>query len=185
MTRAIRAFVLTGPQEFSVQAVPAPSPIPGEAIVDVTRVGLCGTDVEFFTGEMPYLKEGHSRYPIQLGHEWAGVVSAVGAGVDPQWIGRRVVGDTMLGDGVCRRCQQGHQHVCAKREEVGVVVGVPEPSQSNSPYRSTHFMSCPTPLMTRSEHSSSLERTRSVPLSPPICAKAIERWCSGLAPSDS
>jgi 2-desacetyl-2-hydroxyethyl bacteriochlorophyllide A dehydrogenase len=125
MTRAIRAFVLTGPREFSVQAVPAPSPAPGEAIVDVARVGLCGTDVEFFTGEMPYLTEGHSRYPIRLGHEWAGVVAAVGDEVDPQWIGRRVVGDTMLGDGACRRCQRGHQHVCAKREEVGVRGGRP------------------------------------------------------------
>jgi 2-desacetyl-2-hydroxyethyl bacteriochlorophyllide A dehydrogenase len=125
MTRTIRAFILSGPREFSVQAVPAPSPAPGEAVVDVARVGLCGTDVEFFTGEMPYLKEGHSRYPIRLGHEWAGVVSAVGDGVDAQWVGRRVVGDTMLGDGVCRRCERGHQHVCAEREEVGVRGGRP------------------------------------------------------------
>lgn len=125
MTRTIRAFILTGPREFSLQAVPAPLPASGEAIVDVARVGLCGTDVEFFTGEMPYLKEGHSRYPIQLGHEWTGVVSAVGAGVDSRWIGRRVVGDTMLGEGACRRCQRGHQHVCARREEVGVRAGRP------------------------------------------------------------
>ena len=120
MTRTMRAFVLRGPGEYSIEEVPAPSPAPGEAIIDVARVGLCGTDVEFFTGEMTYLKEGHSRYPMRLGHEWAGVVSAVGVGVDPLWIGRRVTGDTMLGDGVCRRCERGHQHVCARREEVGV-----------------------------------------------------------------
>ena len=125
MTRAIRAFVLNGPREYSVEDVLAPSLVPGEAIVDVARVGLCGTDVAFFTGEMTYLKEGHSRYPMRLGHEWAGVVSAVGEGVDPRWIGRRVTGDTMLGDGVCRRCQRGHQHVCANREEVGVRGGRP------------------------------------------------------------
>jgi threonine dehydrogenase-like Zn-dependent dehydrogenase len=125
VTRTIRAFVLAGPYEYSVNEVRAPSPAPGEAIIDVARVGLCGTDVEFFTGEMSYLKEGHSHYPMRLGHEWAGVVSAVGDGVDPQWIGRRVMGDTMLGDGVCRRCQRGHQHVCANREEVGVRGGRP------------------------------------------------------------
>jgi threonine dehydrogenase-like Zn-dependent dehydrogenase len=125
MTRTIRAFVLTGPREYSIEDVPAPSPVPGEAIIDVARVGLCGTDVEFFTGEMTYLKEGHSRYPMRLGHEWAGVVSAVGSDVDRLWIGRRVMGDTMLGDGVCRRCQRGHQHVCAKRQEVGVRGGRP------------------------------------------------------------
>jgi threonine dehydrogenase-like Zn-dependent dehydrogenase len=120
MTRTIRAFVLTGPREYAVEDVPAPSPVPGEAVVDVARVGLCGTDVEFYNGEMTYLKEGHSHYPMRLGHEWSGVVSAVGEGVDPQWIGRRVMGDTMLGDGICRRCLRGHQHVCARREEVGV-----------------------------------------------------------------
>jgi threonine dehydrogenase-like Zn-dependent dehydrogenase len=125
MTRTIRAFVLNGPRDYAVESVLAPSSTPGEAIIDVARVGLCGTDVEFFTGEMSYLKEGHSRYPMRLGHEWAGVVSAVGAGVDPQWIGRRVMGDTMLGDGVCRRCERGHQHVCAKREEVGIRGGRP------------------------------------------------------------
>jgi threonine dehydrogenase-like Zn-dependent dehydrogenase len=125
MTRTIRAFVLTGPREYSIEAVPAPPLVPGEAIIDVARVGLCGTDVEFFTGEMTYLKEGHSRYPMRLGHEWAGVVTAVGANVDSRWIGRRVMGDTMLGDGVCRRCKRGHQHVCAKREEVGVRGGRP------------------------------------------------------------
>jgi threonine dehydrogenase-like Zn-dependent dehydrogenase len=125
MTQTMRAFVVTGPREYSIASVPVPSPIPDEAVVDVARVGLCGTDVEFFTGEMTYLKEGHSHYPMRLGHEWAGVVSAVGAGVDPQWIGRRVTGDTMLGDGVCRRCERGHQHVCAQREEVGVRGGRP------------------------------------------------------------
>jgi threonine dehydrogenase-like Zn-dependent dehydrogenase len=121
----MRAFVLTAPGECSVQEVPAPVAAPGEAVVDVERVGVCGTDVEFFTGEMQYLHEGHARFPMRLGHEWAGTVSAVGAGVDPGWVGRRVMGDTMLGDGVCRRCRKGHQHVCENRQEVGVRGGRP------------------------------------------------------------
>jgi threonine dehydrogenase-like Zn-dependent dehydrogenase len=116
----MRAFVLTAPGECTVQEVPPPAAAPGEAVVDVERVGVCGTDVEFFTGELAYLHEGHARFPMRLGHEWAGTVSAVGEGVDPHWIGRRVMGDTMLGDGVCRRCQRGHQHVCENRQEVGI-----------------------------------------------------------------
>ena len=36
------------------------------------------------------------------------------------WVGRRVTGDTMLGDGTCRRCRRGHQHVCEQRQEVGI-----------------------------------------------------------------
>jgi threonine dehydrogenase-like Zn-dependent dehydrogenase len=47
-------------------------------------------------------------------------VAAVGDGVDAAWVGRAVMGDTMLGDGVCRRCRRGHQHVCEHRQEVGI-----------------------------------------------------------------
>jgi 2,4-didehydro-3-deoxy-L-rhamnonate hydrolase len=50
---------------------------------------VCGTDVEFFTGEMAYLHQGHAAYPLRPGHEWCGRVTAVGDGVDPGWIGRR------------------------------------------------------------------------------------------------
>jgi threonine dehydrogenase-like Zn-dependent dehydrogenase len=121
----MRAFVLTGPEKAEVQEVPAPEAAPGEVVVDVERVGVCGTDVEFFTGRMAYLHDGHSSYPMRLGHEWAGRVSAIGDGVDPAWLGRRVMGDTMLGDQVCRRCRRGHQHVCEHRQEVGVRGGRP------------------------------------------------------------
>jgi threonine dehydrogenase-like Zn-dependent dehydrogenase len=116
----MRAFVLNGPGEYAVQDLPAPTAGPGEVVVDVERVGVCGTDVEFFTGEMAYLHQGHCAYPMRLGHEWAGRVTAVGHGVDSGWLGRRVMGDTMLGCGTCRRCLRGHQHVCEKRREVGI-----------------------------------------------------------------
>jgi len=124
-TRTMRAYVLTGPGEGEVQDVPAPVAALGEVVVDVERVGVCGTDVEFFTGEMAYLHQGYASYPMRLGHEWAGTVASVGNGVDPAWLGRRVMGDTMLGDGVCRRCRKGYQHVCENRQEVGVRGGRP------------------------------------------------------------
>lgn len=116
----MRALVLTGPGECSVQDVPAPVAVPGEVVVDVERAGVCGTDVELFTGEMAYLHQGYASYPVRPGHEWAGTVSALGDGVDPAWVGRRVTGDTMIGDGTCRRCLRGHQHTCEKRQEVGI-----------------------------------------------------------------
>jgi len=49
-----------------------------------------------------------------------GVVSTVGPEVDPAWIGKRVIGDTMLGCGKCARCAAGNHHVCADRFEVGI-----------------------------------------------------------------
>jgi threonine dehydrogenase-like Zn-dependent dehydrogenase len=105
--------------------VPAPVAGDGQVVVDVERVGVCGTDVEFFTGEMSYLHDGHACYPLQLGHEWCGTVASVGPGVDGSWVGRRVTGDTMLGCGRCGRCRSGRQHVCAQRFEIGIRGGWP------------------------------------------------------------
>lgn len=116
----MRAFVISGPREAAVLDVPPPQPMPGEVVVDVLRGGVCGTDVEFFTGEMAYLHDGRAQFPMRIGHEWAGVVSKVGAGIDQTWIGRRVTGDTMLGCGACRRCRAGYHHVCEHRTELGV-----------------------------------------------------------------
>jgi threonine dehydrogenase-like Zn-dependent dehydrogenase len=121
----VRAFVVTGPGECAVQEVAPPSAAAGEVVVDVARVGVCGTDVEFFTGEMTYLHDGNAAYPMRLGHEWCGVVSAVGSGVAEAWLGRRVAGDTMLGCGRCGRCRSGRQHLCADRFEVGIRGGKP------------------------------------------------------------
>ncbi|MFB9679726.1 zinc-dependent alcohol dehydrogenase [Streptosporangium vulgare] len=122
----MRAFVVTGPRRFAVLDVEPPVPGPGQVVVDVERAGVCGTDMEFFSGEMAYLKEkDNARYPIRLGHEWCGMVSAVGEGVDGGWIGTRVTGDTMLGCGRCRRCLGGLQHVCEDRFEIGIRGGWP------------------------------------------------------------
>jgi threonine dehydrogenase-like Zn-dependent dehydrogenase len=121
----VRAFVLTGPRQVEVQDVPPPAAVPGGVVINVQRAGVCGTDVEFYTGEMQYLHEGHAQFPIRLGHEWMGTVASVGDGVDRSWIGRRVTGDTMLGCGVCRRCVRGDQHVCEFRTEVGIRNGFP------------------------------------------------------------
>jgi threonine dehydrogenase-like Zn-dependent dehydrogenase len=116
----MRAFVVTGPLESAVLEVEPPSAGPGQAVVDVHRGGICGTDVEFFTGQMAYLRQNHAHYPLRLGHEWAGEVCAVGDGVDTSWLGRHVTGDTMLGCGTCRLCLDGRQHVCHARFEIGI-----------------------------------------------------------------
>jgi threonine dehydrogenase-like Zn-dependent dehydrogenase len=116
----VRAFILTGPREFEVQDVEPPTASSGGVVIDVQRAGVCGTDIEFYTGEMQYLHDGFAEFPIRIGHEWMGTVASVGEGVDRSWLGRRVTGDTMLGCGVCRRCRQGNQHVCEFRYEVGI-----------------------------------------------------------------
>jgi threonine dehydrogenase-like Zn-dependent dehydrogenase len=121
----MRAFVITAPGQAGVQEVDPPAARPGEVIVDVGRAGICGTDAELFSGGMQYVREGLTSYPVRIGHEWMGTVSAAGEGVDRRWIGRRVTGDTMLGCGRCRRCRSGYHHVCEFRTELGVRGGRP------------------------------------------------------------
>ncbi len=112
--------MVTAPRTASVIEVEAPVAGAGQVVVDVARVGICGTDMEFFTGEMSYLHSGHAAYPMRLGHEWSGTVSALGDGVDASWLGRRVTGDTMLGCRDCRLCRGGRTHVCHERFEIGI-----------------------------------------------------------------
>lgn len=138
----MRALVITGPGHAEVLEVAQPVPGLGEVVVDVVRAGICGTDVELYTGEMAYLREGLAAYPLRIGHEWAGTVAAVGDGVDSSWLGRRVTGDTMLGCGACARCVRGYQHTCAVRTELGVRGGRPGAlaDQVSVPASSLHML---------------------------------------------
>jgi len=117
----VRALVIDGPKSAAVQHVDEPVPGQGQLVVDVHRVGICGTDIELFTAELAYFEQGKSRFPLVPGHEWCGVVSAIGPGTDPAWLGQRVTGDTMLGCGQCQRCTSGRHHVCADRHEIGIM----------------------------------------------------------------
>lgn len=121
----MRAFLITGPRAASVAEVPEPHATDGHVVVDVIRAGVCGTDVELFTGSMPYLHDGSTSYPVRIGHEWCGRVSEVGGDVDPSWLGALVTGDTMIGCGRCDRCRAGKHHVCEDRLELGIRDGLP------------------------------------------------------------
>jgi threonine dehydrogenase-like Zn-dependent dehydrogenase len=121
----VRALVVTGPRQAEVQDVPEPTAAPGQLLVEVERVGICGTDVELYTGEMAYITQGITHFPLRLGHEWTGRVSEVGSTEDERWIGTRITGDTMLGCGHCEYCAAGRHHVCPTRFEVGIRDGWP------------------------------------------------------------
>jgi threonine dehydrogenase-like Zn-dependent dehydrogenase len=121
----MRALVIAGPRSARVEEVEDPVAGAGQVVVDVRRAGICGTDTELFTGQMAYFGQGKTRFPVRPGHEWCGVVSAVGAEVPAEWLGIRVTGDTILGCGQCARCRAGRGHVCADRYELGIAGGWP------------------------------------------------------------
>jgi len=122
---SMRALVVHGPHDARVDDVPVPEPGRGELLVRVDRAGICGTDVELFTGEMAYYGRGLTHHPLRLGHEWTGTVVGVGSASEGLWVGRRVIGDTMLGCGACADCRGGRQHLCPDRSEVGITDGWP------------------------------------------------------------
>jgi 2-desacetyl-2-hydroxyethyl bacteriochlorophyllide A dehydrogenase len=119
----MRAVVLQGPREAGVEDVPDPIAAPGEAVVEIHRVGVCGTDIELFRGDMPYLATGRAAYPLRPGHEWSGRVSSVGDGVPEYWVGARVTGDTMLACGECDQCIARRRNLCRNLVEVGISLG--------------------------------------------------------------
>jgi 2-desacetyl-2-hydroxyethyl bacteriochlorophyllide A dehydrogenase len=121
----MKAFIVHAPGQSSIEEVEDPVANAGEVVIEVLRAGVCGTDVEFFDGNMAYFETGEARYPMRLGHEWCGVVTSVGANVDERFLGKRVTGDTMLGCQSCNRCARGMQHVCADRYEIGIRNGWP------------------------------------------------------------
>ncbi|XVU27874.1 zinc-dependent alcohol dehydrogenase [Actinoplanes sp. CA-054009] len=139
----MRALVFTGPGKAEVHDVPEPEAAAGQVLIEVERVGVCGTDVELFTGEMSYLHTGRSSYPLRPGHEWAGTVIAAGSNVNPWWVGRRVTGDTMIGCGHCRRCLAGRHHVCAGLLELGISDGLPGALAERLAYPAAYLKALP------------------------------------------
>ncbi|NMO01629.1 Zn-dependent alcohol dehydrogenase [Gordonia sp. TBRC 11910] len=83
-------------------------PGPGEVVVDVTATGICHSDVGVFSGKLP------APLPLVLGHEGAGVVAAVGEGVDNVAVGDHVVLSWLASCGTCYYCQRAEQHLCGR-----------------------------------------------------------------------
>ncbi|MFB7597745.1 zinc-binding dehydrogenase [Streptomyces sp. NPDC056160] len=111
------AVVVRAPGEHRLVPHTPREPGPGEALVAVHAVGVCGSDREVYQGNRP---EGYVRYPLTPGHEWSGTVRAVGAGVPGHLIGRKVVGEGFRNCQVCDRCHAGQTTLCtAGYEETG------------------------------------------------------------------
>ncbi|MCQ4160809.1 Zn-dependent oxidoreductase [Roseomonas sp. GC11] len=87
----------------------------GEVRLRVQRAGICGSDLHIYHGSNPFAK-----YPRIIGHEFAGVVEAVGPGVAGLVPGDRVVADPVVSCGQCYACRAGRSNVCGKLEVFGV-----------------------------------------------------------------
>ena len=111
-----RGLVVERPGELGVQELDELAPGPGEAVVRPAYCGLCGTDLELLAGEVD---PAFVRYPLVLGHEWSGVLTAVGEGVRDLERGMRVVAEGIIPCGSCASCRVGATNVCEIYDEIG------------------------------------------------------------------
>ncbi len=107
--------------EIQLHDRPTPAVSPGRVALEVRSAGICGSDLHYVHGKNPW--GSPSVWPRQLGHELAGVIVEVGAGVRDFHVGDRVVVEPMhlAACGACDTCRAGHGHVCPSR---GLVDGV-------------------------------------------------------------
>ncbi len=103
-----------GPGGVGLAEREARAPGFGEVLVAVHAAGICGTDLHIEAGEYG------CEPPVTMGHEVAGVVEALGDGVDGQWLGARVVCETYAWTcGECAWCRDGRINLCPLRRSIG------------------------------------------------------------------
>ena len=122
----MRALVKTraGPGLDLLQ-VPDPVPGPDEVVIRVEAAGVCGSDVARFVWTRNYdagaAKAMTDDLPRIMGHEFAGVVDALGPDVTGVRVGDRVGVMNILGCGRCAACHRGMPNVCVERRTIGVL----------------------------------------------------------------
>lgn len=108
--KTMKAAVLHGVHDLRIEKRPTPSPGPGEALIRVQAVGVCGSEIHYY-------KEGRIGSavvdkPVIPGHEFSGVVAATGQGVEGLEPGQRVAVEPGAPCWRCESCRQGKYHVC-------------------------------------------------------------------------
>jgi len=105
----MKQAVMTAPGAIELRDVPAPVPGPGEVLLRIQRIGVCGSDVHVYHGKHPYTK-----YPVVQGHEYAASVEAAGPGVTGLARGVKVTSMPQIVCGECAPCLRGDYHICDK-----------------------------------------------------------------------
>jgi L-iditol 2-dehydrogenase len=107
---AMRACVLTRPRELRLEERPVPRPGPGQVLVGVRSVGVCGSDVHYY--EHGRIGDFVVSAPLVLGHEVSGQIAAIGPGVEPARLGTRVAVEPGAACGRCDQCTAGRYNLC-------------------------------------------------------------------------
>ncbi len=112
--KAVKWFA---PHDMRMVEVEKPLPGPGQALVRVQSVGVCGSDMHYY--EDGGIGAAKLNTPIILGHEFGGIVEAVGTPADASLVGCRVAVEPGAPCGTCEWCLRGHYNVCPKMQFPG------------------------------------------------------------------
>lgn len=112
-----RQWLYTGPGHFQLEEVEKEEPKPGMVRLEVKAFSICGSDLTAF-------RRMHERMvpPLVLGHEFCGVVDAVGEGVATVKVGQRVAVNPILRCGACWHCKNGRPNLCPNRHNTGTTI---------------------------------------------------------------
>lgn len=111
----MKSIVIRQPNELVIEERDVPNPAAGEVRVKVKLAGICGSDSHIYRGHNPFAK-----YPRVIGHEFFGLIDAVGEGVSAERIGQRVSVDPVISCGHCYPCSIGKPNVCTSLVVLGV-----------------------------------------------------------------
>lgn len=103
----MRQAVMTEPGKIEFGEVQEPKAGAGEILLRIKRIGVCGSDIHVYHGKHPF-----TPYPVVQGHEYCGVVEAVGEGIKDVKPGMLATARPQLVCGKCGPCQRGDYHVC-------------------------------------------------------------------------
>ncbi len=111
----MKSILIEKPNQLAIIEREIPTPSAGEVRVKVKLAGICGSDSHIYRGHNPFAK-----YPRVIGHEFFGVIDAVGEGVESARVGERVAVDPVVSCGHCYPCSIGKPNVCTTLAVLGV-----------------------------------------------------------------
>lgn len=112
--KTMRKQVMTAPHKITFEDVAVPVAGPGQVLLKIKRIGICGSDIHVFHGEHPYV-----TYPLTQGHEVSAQVVAVGEGVSGIKVGQKTTVEPQVVCGECHPCRNGKYNLCESLKVMG------------------------------------------------------------------
>jgi len=117
----MKVFIANAPGDLRMTEAPVPVPGPREVLVKVKHCGICGTDLSIAKGTLNLGEGMEPIYPVRIGHEWSGIVEAVGSEAWRVRPGDPVITDTGYSCGECEACLLGEYQRCYKGRAIGTI----------------------------------------------------------------